>query len=94
MKKSFIFSDDQLSVLRSNYIVNKYPSKEELMKIADNIGHPYRSVLNWFNNSRAKDKRQQKEDMRNEEHEAENEDVIVIGEVKNEEVGKRKGNTG
>ena len=70
LKKSFIFSYDQLSVLRSNYIVNKYPSKEELMKIADNIGHPYRSVLNWFNNSRAKDKRQQKEDMRNEEHEA------------------------
>ena len=92
LKKSFIFSYDQLSVLRSNYIVNKYPSKEELMKIADNIGHPYRSVLNWFNNSRAKDKRQQKEDMRNEEHEAEDKDVIVIGEVKNEEVSKGKGN--
>ena len=46
LKKSFIFSHDQLSVLRSNYIVNKYPSKEELMKIADDIGHPYKSVLN------------------------------------------------
>ena len=52
----------------------------------DDIGHPYKSVLSWFGNSRAKDKRQQKEDMRNEEHEAKNEDVI--GEVRQEEVSK------
>ena len=52
LKKSNIFSHEQLSVLRSNYIVNKYPRREELMKIAEDIGHSYKSVLSWFGNSK------------------------------------------
>ena len=56
------------------------------MKIDEDIGHSYKSVLSWFGNSRAKDKRQQREDMRNEEQDAKNEDVI--GEVRQEEIGK------
>ena len=51
------FTQEQYSVLRSNYSVNKYPSREDKMKIAEAVGHPYRKVAKWFDNSRVQDKK-------------------------------------
>ena len=100
------FTQEQLLVLRSNFSVNKYPSKEDKMLIAKAVGHPYKKVAEWFHNQRrpgrgklpshrkfpdcskiiSKNNRRQREDMRNEEQDAKNEDVI--GEVRQEEIGK------
>merc|ERR1719245_2439182 len=50
-----LISDEQLSVLKSCYAVNQMPRREELMQIAEAIGHPYKVVKVWFQNSRVKD---------------------------------------
>ena len=55
-----LISDEQLSVLKSYYSVNQMPRREELMQIAEAIGHPYKVVKVWFQNSRAKDRREGK----------------------------------
>ena len=55
-----LISDEQLSVLKSCYAVNQMPRREELMQIAEAIGHPYKVVKVWFQNSRAKDRREGK----------------------------------
>ena len=55
-----LISDEQLSVLKSCYSVNQMPRREELMQIAEAIGHPYKVVKVWFQNSRAKDRREGK----------------------------------
>jgi len=55
-----LISDEQLSVLKSYYNVNQMPRREELMQIAEAIGHPYKVVKVWFQNSRAKDRREGK----------------------------------
>ena len=38
------FTQEQISVLRSNYSVNKYPSKEDKMLIAKAVDHSYKVV--------------------------------------------------
>ena len=53
-----LISDEQLSVLKSCYRVNQMPRREELLQIAEAIGHPYKVVKVWFQNSRAKDRRE------------------------------------
>ena len=53
------FTQEQLSLLRSNFSVNKYPSREDMMQITKAVGQPYEKVAKWFDNSRVKDKRQQ-----------------------------------
>lgn len=55
-----LISEEQLSVLKSCYNVNQMPRREELMQIADAIGHPYKVVKVWFQNSRARDRREGK----------------------------------
>ena len=55
-----LISDEQLSVLKSCYSVNQMPRREELMQIAEAIGHPYKVVKVWFQNCRAKDRREGK----------------------------------
>ena len=53
------FTQEQLSLLRSNFSVNKYPSREDMMQITKAVGQLYEKVAKWFDNSRVKDKRQQ-----------------------------------
>ena len=55
-----IISEEQLTVLRSCYQINPMPRREELQQIADVIGHPYKVVKVWFQNSRARDRREGK----------------------------------
>lgn len=53
-----LISDEQLKVLRDNYAVNPRPKREELVKIASTIGFPVRVVQVWFQNTRARDRRE------------------------------------
>ena len=53
-----LISDEQLKVLKDNYAVNPRPKREELLKIADQIGFPIRVVQVWFQNTRARDRRE------------------------------------
>ena len=53
-------SEEQLSVLRSCYSVNPMPRREELLEIAEAIRHPYKVVKVWFQNCRARDRREAK----------------------------------
>ena len=55
-----LISDDQLSVLKTCYLMNPRPKREELLKIAAQIGHPFKVVKVWFQNSRARDRREGK----------------------------------
>ena len=55
-----LISDEQLSVLKSYYSRNQMPRREELMQIAEAIGHPYKVVKVWFQNARARDRREGK----------------------------------
>jgi hypothetical protein len=55
-----LISEEQLGVLRSCYQINPMPRKEELLQIAETIGHPYKVVKVWFQNSRARDRREGK----------------------------------
>ena len=113
------FTQEQISVLRSNYSVNKNPSREDMMKIAEAVGHPYNKVAKWFNHTRGKDKSQGTgklsslrkcpdcdeiiskfnsrheficaghKDLREEEHQVKNEEVVV--EMRQEKVSKGQG---
>ena len=55
-----LISDEQLAVLKAHYLHNPRPKREELEKIADQIGHPFKVVKVWFQNSRARDRREGK----------------------------------
>ena len=55
-----LISDEQLLILRRFYIVNPRPKREELEKVAAQIGHPFKVVKVWFQNSRARDRREGK----------------------------------
>jgi hypothetical protein len=55
-----LISDEQLSVLKTHYLMNPRPKREDLEKIADQIGHPFKVVKVWFQNSRARDRREGK----------------------------------
>lgn len=51
-------ADDQLTVLKECYAVNPRPKREELSRIADRIGFNVRVVQVWFQNNRARDRRE------------------------------------
>lgn len=53
-----LISEEQLKVLKDNYGINPRPKREELVKIADKIGFPVRVVQVWFQNTRARDRRE------------------------------------
>ena len=55
-----LISDEQLVVLRAFYMLNPRPKREELEKVAAKIGHPFKVVKVWFQNSRARDRREGK----------------------------------
>ncbi|XP_015839852.1 zinc finger protein 1 isoform X3 [Tribolium castaneum] len=53
-----LISDEQLKVLKDHYKLNPRPKREDLEKIADTIGFPVRVVQVWFQNTRARDRRE------------------------------------
>ena len=55
-----LISEEQLAVLKGYYMLNPRPKREELDKIASKIGHPFKVVKVWFQNSRARDRREGK----------------------------------
>ena len=55
-----LISDEQLAVLKSFYHKNPRPKREELERISSKIGHPFKVVKVWFQNSRARDRREGK----------------------------------
>lgn len=50
--------EEQLAILRKHYTVNPRPKKEELLAIAERINFPVRVVQVWFQNARARDRRE------------------------------------
>ena len=55
-----LISEEQLTVLKTYYGLNPRPKREELERIAAKIGHPFKVVKVWFQNSRARDRREGK----------------------------------
>ncbi|KAK3865292.1 hypothetical protein Pcinc_029084 [Petrolisthes cinctipes] len=53
-----VIREEQLVILRAHYALNPRPKKEELMAVADKTGHPVRVVQVWFQNARARDRRE------------------------------------
>lgn len=53
-----LISDEQLKVLKDHYKLNPRPKREDLEKIAETIGFPVRVVQVWFQNTRARDRRE------------------------------------
>uniref|UniRef100_A0A8D9F561 Zinc finger protein 1 n=2 Tax=Cacopsylla melanoneura TaxID=428564 RepID=A0A8D9F561_9HEMI len=53
-------AEEQLSILKTYYAINPRPKKDELMKIADKVGFNIRVVQVWFQNNRARDRREGK----------------------------------
>lgn len=51
-------SEDQVIILKQHYTVNPRPKREELSKIADRVGLAVRVVQVWFQNNRARDRRE------------------------------------
>ena len=55
-----LIDDEQLAVLRRYYAINPRPKKDEIAIIANSIKFPMRVVQVWFQNSRARDRREAK----------------------------------
>ncbi|KAK3105714.1 hypothetical protein FSP39_004073 [Pinctada imbricata] len=55
-----LINDEQLAVLKSYYQMNPRPRKYELIRIGNEIGFSKRVVQVWFQNMRARDRRQGK----------------------------------
>ena len=55
-----LISDEQLTILKTYYNHNPRPKREELERISNKIGHPFKVVKVWFQNSRARDRREGK----------------------------------
>ncbi|XP_011502307.1 PREDICTED: zinc finger protein 1 [Ceratosolen solmsi marchali] len=55
-----LIDDEQLAVLKGYYAINPRPKKEEITMIANYIHFPTRVVQVWFQNSRARDRREAK----------------------------------
>ncbi|KAL0271042.1 UNVERIFIED_CONTAM: hypothetical protein PYX00_008277 [Menopon gallinae] len=53
-----LIADEQLAILKHHYLMNPRPKREELAKIAEKIGFPVRVVQVWFQNTRARDRRE------------------------------------
>lgn len=51
-------SEDQLIILKQHYTMNPRPKREELSRIADRVGLAVRVVQVWFQNNRARDRRE------------------------------------
>uniref|UniRef100_A0A1B6C531 Zinc finger protein 1 n=2 Tax=Clastoptera arizonana TaxID=38151 RepID=A0A1B6C531_9HEMI len=51
-------SEDQVIILKQHYTINPRPKREELSKIADRVSLPVRVVQVWFQNNRARDRRE------------------------------------
>lgn len=51
-------ADEQLQVLKSHYAVNPRPKRDELQRISEKVGFPVRVVQVWFQNNRARDRRE------------------------------------
>ena len=56
-----LFSDEQLNILKAHYLLNPRPRKFELIRIGNKIGYPKRVVQVWFQNMRARDRKQGKD---------------------------------
>ena len=50
----------QVTILKSFYSLNPKPKREELQQIADNIGHPFKVIKVWFQNTRARDRKEKR----------------------------------
>ncbi len=53
-----LISEDQSTVLRHFYSANPKPRREELQRLADAVGHSFKVVKVWFQNTRARDRRE------------------------------------
>lgn len=53
-----LIADEQLAILKSHYSLNPRPKKDELSRIAEKIGFSVRVVQVWFQNTRARDRRE------------------------------------
>lgn len=53
-----LIADEQLTILKDHYALNPRPKREELARIAERIGFPVRVVQVWFQNTRARDRRE------------------------------------
>nr|CAD7423686.1 unnamed protein product [Timema monikensis] len=53
-----LIADEKLVVLKGHYAMNPRPKKDELSCIANKIGFPVRVVQVWFQNTRARDRRE------------------------------------
>lgn len=53
-----LIDEEQLAVLKGYYQINQRPKKEEIVMIANYINFPTRVVQVWFQNSRARDRRE------------------------------------
>lgn len=51
-------SEDQVIILKQNYTLNPRPKREELSRIADQVNLAVRVVQVWFQNNRARDRRE------------------------------------
>ncbi len=51
-------AEEQLIILRQYYALNPRPKREELEKISQKVGFPVRVVQVWFQNNRARDRRE------------------------------------
>ena len=55
-----LISEEQSLILKTHYQCNPRPKREELDAIARKIGHPFKVVKVWFQNARARDRREGK----------------------------------
>ena len=53
-----MISDEQVATLKAYYGVNPKPRREDLINISEEIGHPFKVVKVWFQNTRARDRRE------------------------------------
>lgn len=56
-----LFTDEQLNILKAQYLINPRPRKFELIRIGNKIGFPKRVVQVWFQNMRARDRKNGKD---------------------------------
>ena len=56
-KKRTVYTDKQLETLREYYVKQPNPNSDDIEKIANNIGLTKRNVQVWFQNKRARDKK-------------------------------------
>ena len=60
VRQRTLISEEQSLILKSHYQMNPRPKREELDAIARKIGHPFKVVKVWFQNARARDRREGK----------------------------------